>query len=115
MYIFKGQILCNTVFSRLKKLNYIGGMLFTLLYCFDALMYTYSKIILFFSVTTCKSDQFDCKEAGCANPDWTCEGTCIFKGWVNNGKEDCADGSDEGAISKYMIYLDRVHYVAYSP
>jgi low density lipoprotein-related protein 2 len=49
----------------------------------------------------CKSSEFDCKEAGCTNPDnEECKGTCIPKSWVNDGEEECADGSDEEAISK---------------
>ena len=52
----------------------------------------------FFSAT-CKSSEFDCLEAGCTNPDnEKCRDTCIPKSWVNNGKEECADGSDEGTI-----------------
>ena len=61
-----------------------------------------TKNYSFFSVITCKSSEFDCKEAGCTNPDNKgCEGTCIPKIWVNDGEEECADGSDEGAICKY--------------
>ena len=47
----------------------------------------------------CKSSEFDCKVAGCMNPDHKkCRGTCIPKSWANDGKEECADGSDEGTI-----------------
>ena len=57
----------------------------------------------------CKSSEFDCKSAGCMNPDQVaCKGTCILKSWVNDGEEECADGSDEGAISKCILFLDRV-------
>ena len=51
------------------------------------------------STSTCKSSEFDCKAAGCTNPDnEKCKGTCIPKSWANNGEEQCADGSDEGTI-----------------
>ena len=37
----------------------------------------------------------------CTNPDSEdCRDTCIPKDWVNDGVEECADGSDEAAISK---------------
>ena len=48
------------------------------------------------------SAQFDCKSAGCKDPDsHKCYGTCIHKYYVNDGDGwnnnfDCADGSDEG-------------------
>ena len=48
------------------------------------------------------SAQFDCKSAGCEDPDsHKCYGTCIHKYYVNDGDGwnnniDCADGSDEG-------------------
>ena len=48
------------------------------------------------------SAQFDCKSAGCEDPDsHKCYGTCIHKYYVNDGDRwnnnfDCADGSDEG-------------------
>ena len=61
------------------------------------------------TTSTCKSSEFDCKEAGCTNPDnKKCKGTCIPRSWVNDGDEECADGSDEGAISKCILFLDRV-------
>jgi hypothetical protein len=49
--------------------------------------------------STCKSSEFDCKAAGCTNPEnKNCKVTCIPKFWVNNGREECADGSDEGTV-----------------
>ena len=49
------------------------------------------------------SDYFDCKSPGCKNPEsYVCDhGTWILKTSVNNGVEDCADGSDEGTVGKY--------------
>merc|ERR1719483_1762112 len=47
-------------------------------------------------VSVCKKDWFDCKSAGCYNP-W-CDGTCLPLRRVNNGMNDCADGSDEGIL-----------------
>ena len=53
----------------------------------------------------CSSSEFDCKVAGCMNPDEEeCRGTCIPKNWVNDGGEECADGSDEGAIGMKNIF-----------
>ena len=56
----------------------------------------------------CKSSEFDCKSAGCMNPDQEeCRGTCIPKSWVNDGEEECADGSDEGTIGtkKFILFI----------
>ena len=49
------------------------------------------------------SDYFDCKSPGCKNPEsYVCDhGTWILKTSVNNGVDDCADGSDEGTVGKY--------------
>ena len=42
------------------------------------------------------SAQFDCKSAGCEDPDSPkCYGTCTHKNYVNDNITDCADGSDE--------------------
>ena len=42
------------------------------------------------------SAQFDCKSAGCEDPDsHKCYGSCIHKYYVNDNNTDCADGSDE--------------------
>ena len=48
------------------------------------------------------SDYFDCKSQGCKKPGkYPCDhGNWILKTSVNNGIEDCADGSDEGIVSK---------------
>ena len=53
----------------------------------------------------CKEDQFDCKRAGCTDPEskvavCTYPG-CIPKAYVNDGKNDCADGSDEGILGMF--------------
>ena len=46
------------------------------------------------------SDQFDCKSAGCEDPDSRkCYGSCINKYYVNDNNTDCADGSDEDITS----------------
>ena len=56
------------------------------------------------------SDYFDCKSPGCKNPEsYVCDhGTWILKTSVNNGVDDCADGSDEGIVGKYK-YLEPNH------
>ena len=45
---------------------------------------------------------FECKSSGCKNPDsYVCEqGKWILKTLVNNGVEDCVDGSDEGIAGR---------------
>ena len=49
------------------------------------------------------SDQFDCKSAGCEDPDsHKCYGTCIHKYYVNDHNTDCADGSDEDTTGMCM-------------
>ena len=48
----------------------------------------------------CGADKFQCQSGVCKhvkNPD--CDGSCILSSWVNDGEEDCTDGSDE---SKYL-------------
>ena len=57
-------------------------------------------------MSVCKKDWFDCKSAGCYNP-W-CDGTCLPLRRVNNGMNDCADGSDEGILGikiEILFYL----------
>ena len=50
------------------------------------------------------SAQFDCKSAGCENPDSPkCYGTCIHKNYVNDNITDCADGSDEDITGMYSF------------
>ena len=58
---------------------------------------------------TCKSFEFNCNAAGCTNPDKEkCKGICIPKSWVNNGEEQCADGSDEGTIGMKNNFYSRL-------
>ena len=52
------------------------------------------KLVLLFILELCG------KVDGCKRPeDKYCRGSCIPKQWVNNGREECADGSDEDTIS----------------
>ena len=44
----------------------------------------------------CSETEFQCKTGGCKYVnDSDCNGSCIPKGWVQDGMEDCDDGSDE--------------------
>lgn len=43
--------------------------------------------------TTCKLDEFRCKSGKCMYKG--CSGPCIPKDYVNDGEQDCSDGSDE--------------------
>ena len=51
----------------------------------------------------CDSDHFDCKTAGCTDPNnRNCKGwNCIPKELVNNGNNNCNDGSDEGIAGTF--------------
>ena len=50
------------------------------------------------------SAQFDCKSAGCKDPEsHKCYGTCIHKYYVNDHNTDCADGSDEDITGMYSF------------
>ena len=46
----------------------------------------------------------DASEHCCLNRDQVCEGRCIPESWVNDGKLDCEDGSDEKAVDDYYSY-----------
>ena len=51
----------------------------------------------------CYKTQFQCINGKCKydeDGDDQCTGKCIPKDWVNDGIEDCTDGSDE-VIGKY--------------
>ena len=52
----------------------------------------------------CDANQFQCQSGICKrrkNPD--CEGQCIKRSWVNDGEEDCTDGSDERPKGGYTF------------
>ena len=52
----------------------------------------------------CSETEFQCKTGGCKYVnDSDCHGLCIPKSWVQDGMEDCTDGSDE-VIGKYENY-----------
>ena len=47
----------------------------------------------------CNADQFKCKAGVCIFEDNNnCNGPCIKSSWVNDGANDCSDGSDEGKL-----------------
>ena len=49
----------------------------------------------------CSETEFQCKTGGCKYVnDSDCHGLCIPKSWVQDGMEDCTDGSDE-VVGKY--------------
>ena len=54
----------------------------------------------------CNEYQFDCKSEGCKDPtNLLCvHGSCIPKSWVNDGLEECADGSDEGVVGEFLKF-----------
>ena len=56
--------------------------------------------------------EFDCGPAGCSHEFGlnyldTCIDTCIPKRFVNNGKKECVDGSDEG------MYVTKLFFAVY--
>ena len=52
----------------------------------------------FYTETRCGADQFECKAGVCIfENNNNCNGACILSSWVNDGAEDCSDGSDEDA------------------
>ena len=50
------------------------------------------------NILTCQSSQFLCKD----------KSECIAKKWVNDGDEDCDDGSDEGTIGMKTIFINYI-------
>ena len=64
----------------------------------------FMHIVSLVGKVVCKSSEFDCKSAGCMDPE-ECRGTCIPISWVNDGEEECADGSDEGTIGTKKFIL----------
>ena len=49
-----------------------------------------------FVLGECSETEFQCKTGGCKyDNDSDCSGSCIPKSWVQDGMEDCDDGSDE--------------------
>ena len=53
----------------------------------------------------CNEYQYDCKSGGCKDPEnvFCVHGSCIPKSWVNDGLEECADGSDEGVVGEHKL------------
>ena len=53
----------------------------------------------------CNETQFNCKAGSCKYNDNTyCDGSCIPKIWLNNGRNDCTDGSDEPLTCKWGFF-----------
>ena len=63
-------------------------------------------IIYFFNVFTDQSYLSpvicDASEYCCQGLDQVCESRCIPYSWVNDGKKDCEDGSDEKGTCKVV-------------
>ena len=58
-------------------------------------------ILFCFVLGECSETEFQCKTGGCKYVnDSDCHGLCIPKSWVQDGMEDCTDGSDE-VVGKY--------------
>ena len=58
----------------------------------------------------CSSSEIDCGDYGCMDPDICKYERCLSKDWVNDGKEDCADGSDESIIGIKINFILKLQY-----
>ena len=64
----------------------------------------YFPIYKFVFIATCDANQFRCNAGDCKYTDNNnCNGPCIRSTWVNDGEEDCTDGSDEGDYSCILL------------
>ena len=57
----------------------------------------------FYLIVSCGEDEFQCQLGVCkwVDEDYSeCVGPCIPNSWLNDGNEDCTDGSDE---SEYIF------------
>ena len=54
----------------------------------------------------CNETQFQCRSGECKYDYSTdCKGSCIPSNWLNNGIEDCTDGSDEPLSGNSQIII----------
>ena len=66
----------------------------------------------FSTETRCGADQFECKAGVCIfSNNNNCDGPCILSSWVNDGAEDCSDGSDEDATPDKGKLIHKLRYI----
>ena len=59
--------------------------------------------MLFFDQSYLSKVECDAPQHCCKNGNQGCEGKCIPELWINDGEEDCDDGSDEKGMWKFEI------------
>ena len=57
----------------------------------------------YLSKVPCDAPRYCCQNKVIPNGDQVCEGMCIPESWINDGDEDCDNGSDEKGRWKFEI------------